>query len=241
MDRMIYFVDDEKNIRELIEAFLLQAGFEVRTFADGESFLEAFADKKPDLAVVDIMLPGVDGLELCKTVKKTDALVPVIIVSAKDSPYDRVVGFAACCDDYLVKPFLPLELVYRIKMLLRRIDDSNTRNKDNADEGYSFGGLSIYPKGRTAKLNGEVLTLTPSEFDFLLYLLKNKERAIKREELLKYVWRTEYQFDTRATDDLVKRLRRKLREKQSDVHIETVWGYGFRLSMDKMKEDSNKK
>lgn len=241
MDRMIYFVDDEKNIRELIEAFLLQAGFEVRTFADGESFLEAFADNKPDLAVVDIMLPGVDGLELCKTVKKTDALVPVIIVSAKDSPYDRVVGFAACCDDYLVKPFLPLELVYRIKMLLRRVNDGSTGNKDGVDEAYSFGGLSIYPKGRTAKLNGETLTLTPSEFDFLLYMLKNKERAIKREELLKYVWRTEYQFDTRATDDLVKRLRRKLREKQSDVHIETVWGYGFRLSMDKMKEDSNKK
>lgn len=227
---MIYFVDDEKNIRELIEAFLLQAGYEVQTFADGESFLEACNTNKPDLAVVDIMLPGVDGLELCRRIKRSDPYIPVIIVSAKDSPYDRVIGFAACCDDYLVKPFLPLELVYRIKMLLKRSSESSIRDKEALNESYSFGGLSILPQSRTAKLNGETLTLTPSEFDFLLYMLKNKERAIKREELLKYVWRTEYQFDTRATDDLVKRLRRKLRDLNSYVHIETVWGYGFRLS-----------
>ena len=229
MTRLIYFVDDEKHIRELIEAFLLQAGYEVVTFADGESFLAAYEQRKPDLAIVDIMLPGTDGLSLCKTIKKSDPDIPVIIVSAKDSPYDRVLGFTACCDDYLVKPFLPLELVYRIKMLLKRNDMEPTR-QEQTDECYSYGGLDIYPAGRTAKLNGRALTLTPSEFDFLLYMLKNKERAVKRDELLKCVWRTEYQFDTRATDDLVKRLRRKLREQGSDVHIETVWGYGFRLS-----------
>ena len=240
MSNLIYFVDDEKNIRELIEAFLLQAGYEAVTFADGESFLEGCRNKKPDLAVVDIMLPGIDGLELCRTIKKSNPEIPVIIVSAKDSPYDRVIGFAACCDDYLVKPFLPLELVYRIKMLLKRGSDSSQQNKDIIDESYSFGGLCIYPQSRTAKLNGETLTLTPSEFDFLLYMLKNKGRAIKREELLKYIWRTEYQFDTRATDDLVKRLRRKLRENNADVHIETVWGYGFRLSTEGMKREGEK-
>lgn len=240
MSNLIYFVDDEKNIRELIEAFLLQAGYEAVTFADGESFLEGCRNRKPDLAVVDIMLPGIDGLELCRTIKKSNPEIPVIIVSAKDSPYDRVIGFAACCDDYLVKPFLPLELVYRIKMLLKRGSDSSQQNKDIIDESYSFGGLCIYPQSRTAKLNGETLTLTPSEFDFLLYMLKNKGRAIKREELLKYIWRTEYQFDTRATDDLVKRLRRKLRENNADVHIETVWGYGFRLSMEGTKREGDK-
>lgn len=173
MAHLIYFVDDEKNIRELIEAFLLQAGYEAVTFADGESFLECCKCRKPDLAVVDIMLPGVDGLELCRTIKKSSPELPVIIVSAKDSPYDRVVGFAACCDDYLVKPFLPLELVYRIKMLLKRNNSASLQNNDNKDESYSFGGLCIYPQGRTAKLNGESLTLTPSEFDFLLYMVKN--------------------------------------------------------------------
>ncbi len=239
LNMWIYFVDDEKNIRELIEAFLLQAGFEAVTFADGESFLAKCKERKPDLAVVDIMLPGIDGLELCRTMKKSNPEIPVIIVSAKDSPYDRVVGFAACCDDYLVKPFLPLELVYRIKMLLKR-GGSGRQDKDKNDESYSFGGLTIFPQGRTARLNGETLTLTPSEFDFLLYMLKNEGRAVKREELLKCIWRTEYQFDTRATDDLVKRLRRKLREQHSDVHIETVWGYGFRLSTDSEKKEDNK-
>lgn len=231
MARMIYFVDDEKHIRELIEAFLLQAGFDVVTFADGEAFLEAYKNRKPDIAIVDIMLPGVDGLSLCRTVKQSSPGIPVIIISAKDSPYDRVVGFASCCDDYLVKPFLPLELVYRIKMLLRRIDsEEQSQIPIQQDECLSLGGLTIYPAGRVAKLNGKELTLTPSEFDFLSYMLKNKDRAIKRDELLKYVWRAEYQFDTRATDDLVKRLRRKLREHNSDVRIETVWGYGFKLS-----------
>lgn len=228
MARLIYFVDDEKHIRELIEAFLLQAGFEVVTFPDGEAFLKAYNDRKPDIAIIDIMLPGVDGLSLCRTVKQASPGIPVIIISAKDSPYDRVVGFASCCDDYLVKPFLPLELVYRIKMLLKR-GDAEEQEQTQTDECLSFGGLSIYPAGRVAKLNEKELTLTPSEFDFLSYMLKNKDRAIKRDELLKYVWRTEYQFDTRATDDLVKRLRRKLRERNSDVHIETVWGYGFKL------------
>ncbi len=240
MAHLIYFVDDEKNIRELIEAFLLQAGYEAVTFADGEAFLEGCKNRKPDLAVVDIMLPGVDGLELCRTIKKSSPEIPVIIVSAKDSPYDRVVGFAACCDDYLVKPFLPLELVYRIKMLLKRNNSSEARYDEKQEESYSFSGLCIYPKGRTAKLNGNTLTLTPSEFDFLLYMLKNKDRAIKREELLKYIWRTEYQFDTRATDDLVKRLRRKLRERHSDVHIETVWGYGFKLSVDEAEKEADR-
>ncbi len=240
MAHLIYFVDDEKNIRELIEAFLLQAGFEAVTFADGEAFIEACKNRKPDLAVVDIMLPGIDGLELCRTIKKNSPDVPVIIVSAKDSPYDRVVGFAACCDDYLVKPFLPLELVYRIKMLLKRSNSSELYNKENADESYSFGSLYIYPQSRTAKLKGKPLTLTPSEFDFLLYMLKNQGRAIKRDELLKYIWRAESQFDTRATDDLVKRLRRKLREQHSDVHIETVWGYGFRLSIDGPGKEGDK-
>ena len=232
MARMIYFVDDEKHIRELIEAFLLQAGFEVTTFADGEAFLKAYEERKPDIAIVDIMLPGIDGLSLCRTVKQSDPGIPVIIISAKDSPYDRVVGFTSCCDDYLVKPFLPLELVYRIKMLLKR-GDGDDQLQPQTDECLSYGGLSIYPAGREARLNEKELTLTPSEFDFLSYMLKHKDRAVRRDELLKYVWHTDYQFDTRATDDLVKRLRRKLREHNSDVHIETVWGYGFKLSLEK--------
>lgn len=232
MAQTIYFVDDEKNIRDLIEAFLRQAGFEITTFPNGEAFLTAYNERKPELAIVDIMMPGIDGLELCRKIKKANPEIPVIIISAKDSPYDRVAGFAASCDDYLVKPFLPLELVYRIKALLKH-HAGEAQASGSAGETYSMGGLSLSPDSRVAKLNGEVLTLTPSEFDFLSYMLQNKDKAVKREELLKNVWRTEYQFDTRATDDLVKRLRRKLREKHSDVHIETIWGYGFRLSEEK--------
>ena len=235
MGELIYLVDDEKNIRELIKAFLLQAGFQAAVFSDAEEFLAAWQKQKPDLAVVDIMMPGMDGLELCRMLKAEDAGIPIIIVSAKDSPYDRVVGFGAGTDDYLVKPFLPLELMYRIKMLLKRKEGESQRAEENED-CCSFGSLCLYPERHEATLRGEALPLTPSEYDFLHYMLQHKERAVKRDELLRHVWCTEYQLDTRATDDLVKRLRRKLRERQADVRIETVWGYGFRLALEKEKE-----
>lgn len=229
MAQLIYFADDEKNIRDLIEVFLKQDGYDVEVFSDGESLLHACTEHRPNLVVVDIMMPGKDGLTVCQTLRSTDPELPIIIVSAKDSPYDRVKGFASGSDDYLVKPFLPLELVFRIKALLKR-KEIPVPDTGSINEAYSFLGLTIYPARRRVELDGREFALTPNEFDFLLYLLKNKDRAVSRDELLKTIWEMDWDTDTRAADDLVKRIRRKLRERKSTVYIETVWGYGFKLA-----------
>lgn len=226
MQEKIYLADDEKNIRDLIRVFLTQEGFQVQTFADGESLYSACCQSMPDLVVLDIMMPGTDGLSICSRLRQNSSELPIIIVSAKDSPFDRVTGLTLGSDDYLIKPFLPLELIARIKALLRR---SQAKITSEAGQLLSCGPLCLDPELRKSFLFGKPLTLTPTEFDFLEYMLQNQEKAVSRDELLKVLWQVDWPADTRAADDLVKRLRRKLRENKSPVHIETVWGFGFRL------------
>ena len=176
-------------------------------------------------------MPGTDGLSICSRLRQMSPFLPIIIVSAKDSPYDRVTGLTLGSDDYLVKPFLPLELVARVKALLRRSAAASPARPSV----LAYGPLTISCDLRVAKLAGKPLSLPPAEFDFLSYMLQHKERAVSREELLQALWQVSWQADTRAADDLVKRLRKKLNERQSPVQIETVWGFGFRLSL---QEDS---
>lgn len=227
MAQTVYLADDEKNIRELMLAFLTQEGFQARTFADGDALLAACETARPDVVILDIMMPGTDGLTVCSQLRQRYPSLPILIVSAKDSPYDRVMGLTLGSDDYLVKPFLPLELIARIRSVLRR--SSQSMPAETTQEALRFGELTLHPGLRTAVLHGEPLALTPTEFDFLLYLLRHRERAVSRDELLWELWQFDTQADTRAADDLVKRLRRKLKEHGSTLRIETVWGYGFRL------------
>ena len=226
MSKKIYLADDEENIRALMTSFLKNAGYEVASFPDGDSLYEAYLENRPDLIILDVMMPGTDGLTLCSLLREKNPGLPIIIVSARDDPYDRVTGLSMGSDDYLIKPFLPLELVARVKALFRR---SETEAASKPDETRSFGALTINEKTRTAVLSGNVLTLTPTEFGFLSYLIREKDRAVSREELLAELWGFSRDADTRATDDLVKRLRKKLKNAGADFEIETVWGYGFRL------------
>lgn len=230
MLQTIYLADDEKNIRTLISAFLSQEGFHVQTFETGDALLAACKIHLPDLVILDIMMPGTDGLSVCSMLRKASAELPIILVSAKDSPYDRVTGLTLGSDDYLIKPFLPLELVARVRSLLRRTQSTAKTQTETAS--LQFGTLQLFPERRSAFLDGTPLALTPTEFDFLAYLIQHQERAVSRDELLQTLWQMDWQADTRATDDLVKRLRRKLRDLHSSVHIETVWGFGFRIAME---------
>lgn len=230
MHQTIYLADDEQNIRSLISAFLTQEGFQVMSFPDGGALLAACSEHLPDLVILDVMMPGTDGFSICAQLRQMSAELPIIIVSGKDTPIDRVTGLTLGSDDYLVKPFLPLELVARVRALLRR-SQRNTSVSDMPHD-LSFGPLTLSPSLRTAQLRQQPLVLTPTEFDFLLYLLKHQERAVSRDELLQALWQMDEQYDTRATDDLVKRLRKKLRERRSPVRVETVWGFGFRLVLD---------
>lgn len=228
----IYLADDEKNIRDLMLAFLSEEGFDVKTFSNGDDLMQACSEQMPNLVILDIMMPGTDGLSTCSKLRNQNPDLPIIIVSAKDSPYDRITGLTLGSDDYLVKPFLPLELVARIRALLRRSKKADPGEENTVSE-LAFGPLTLYPERRSAALGGEPLALTPTEFDFLTYLVEHQDRAVSRDELLKNLWQYNWQADTRATDDLVKRLRRKLRECKSSVRIETVWGFGFRLELEK--------
>lgn len=228
MPQTVYLADDEKNIRELMEAFLTQEGFAIRTFANGDDLRAACAHILPDVAILDVMMPGTDGLSVCSQLRSQYPALPIIIVSAKDSPYDRVAGLTLGSDDYLIKPFLPLELVARIRALLRR--NREAQPTGDMPETLCFGALRLSPSLRIAQLDEEDLALTPSEFDFLSYLVTHRDRAVSRDELLRALWKFENLTDTRATDDLVKRLRHKLRERNCSIRIETVWGYGFRLT-----------
>lgn len=229
MAKLIYVADDEKNICFLIQNFLEKEGFEVRCFGDGESILAACEEQMPDLCILDVMMPGMDGLTVCTRIRKKSH-VPIIIVSAKDSPLDRITGITLGSDDYLVKPFLPLELVTRVKALFRRVDAFSGQEEENSDV-YEFGDIILYTKRRAARLGDEEFSLTPLEFDFLCHMLEHPEHAASRDDLLKSLWKVDSrEVDTRAVDDMVKRLRKKLKEQGSSVKIETVWGYGFRLT-----------
>lgn len=230
--KKIAIADDEPNIRELIKSFLKNAGYDVQVFETGDDLYASFLVDEPDLIILDITMPGTDGLMICTKIRETSS-VPIIIVSARDSELDRITGITIGSDDYLVKPFSPIELVTRVKALFRRIDFMKKEISSDAVI-LSFGDVSIHLKTRQALYGTQVLLLSPTEYELLSYLIKNKDRAISRDELLENVWQFDGPIDTRATDDVVKRLRKKLMP--TSVRIGAVWGFGFKLEIADEKE-----
>lgn len=228
--KKIYLADDEKYIREIVTTFLENDGYEVRAFADGYSIRQAFDEQIPDMLILDIMMPGVDGLSLCSYFRKKSS-VPIIIISAKDTPMDRVTGITLGSDDYVTKPFLPLELAVRVKALFRRMELLSD-GKERKQQPVSCGNLCVIPKNRRITIEGELFKTTPTEYEFLFYLIQRQQSAVSKKELLKDIWGYHEDInieDTRVTDDLVKRLRKKLRERGSTAEIETIWGYGYQM------------
>ena len=221
MSELIYIADDEKNIRELVKCFLENQGYEVETFSNGDDLFKRYKEKNADMIILDVIMPGTDGVEICRQIRQI-ANVPIIILSAKDSEEDRIKGISVGGDDYLTKPFSPIELVARVQALFRRI----SMDKVEKVEKVTFGNIKIDVTKKQAYVDDEEIALTPLEFDFLKYLIQKNNQAISREELLKEVWKIAYDIDTRA-----KRLRRKIAD--SNVEIKTVWGYGFKMALKK--------
>lgn len=224
--KLIYIADDEINICNIIKSFLTKEGYDVETFNDGRSILEAFNQKPADLLVIDIMMPEIDGFSLCSTIRQKSS-VPIIIVSAKDTEPDKIAGLTLGSDDYLTKPFSPMELIARIKSIFRRIELERTKN-DTIQE-IRIGDIVINTDKKQAEFNGRSIGLTGMEFNLLYYLAQNKNKAISRGELLDKVWGFENYVETRATDDMIKRVRKKLADSGSSLKIETVWGFGFKV------------
>ncbi len=227
MPKRIYVADDEKNILDLITQVLTNEGFEVSSYTDGDKLFRDFQAKPADLVILDIMMPGTDGLVISTKIRNIST-VPIIIVSARDSEMDRITGIALGSDDYLTKPFSPMELVVRVKAILRRID-INKAATTGEDQAIEFGNIKLETLSRDVLVGKTKIDLTPTEFELMSYMITNHPKAISRDELLKNVWKVSYDVDTRATDDVIKRLRKKLKGAKADAEIKSVWGYGFRL------------
>ncbi|KHE72474.1 response regulator transcription factor [Halobacillus sp. BBL2006] len=224
MYQTIGLVEDDPNISDIVEAYLKKEGYEVKAQDTAEKAWELFEQEAPDLWVLDIMLPGMDGYEFCKKVRQTSE-VPIIIISAKDDEVDKILGLELGGDDYLTKPFSPRELVARVKRQLKRWQVMQPESSQESQDTIESGDLVLNDSERKAYYKGEDVEVTTKEFEMLKIFASQENRAFSREELLVKVWGEDYFGSDRAVDDLVKRLRKKMKE----LPIETVWGHGYRL------------
>ncbi|WP_368653996.1 response regulator transcription factor [Ornithinibacillus sp. 4-3] len=222
MDRHIGIVEDDVNIQNIVSAYLKKEAFSVTVLGSAEEAWELWETNPPDMWILDIMLPGMDGYEFCKKIRM-ESDVPIIIISAKDEEIDKILGLELGGDDYLTKPFSPRELIARVKRLFRRTNVQVTQEQE--PEKIKVGPLLIYKTERRIFWDGVEQEFTTKEFDLLLLLAENPNRAFSREELLERIWGDDYFGSDRAVDDLVKRIRKKI----TDIPLETVWGFGYRF------------
>ena len=227
MEKLIYAADDEQDILDVIQEFLQNAGFAVRTFPTGDALFTAFQEQPCDLVVLDIMMPGTDGLTICKQLRSVST-VPIVILTAKESEADHMRGFLLGGDDYLIKPFSVSLLVVRIKALLRRVEMMHP-----AVPVCRFGDLTYSEADHTVICGGAPLPLSMTEFSLLGCLMEHTGVAVSRDTLLNRVWGIENEdIETRVTDETVRRIRQKLKAAGSTVKITAVWGYGYKLEAD---------
>ncbi|WP_416198403.1 MAG: Two-component system, OmpR family, response regulator CssR [Sporanaerobacter sp.] len=213
----IYLVEDDKNLNLVLTSYLEKENWKVSSFFTGEEAKKAMATP-PDLWILDIMLPDIDGYQLLQEIKLTNPNIPVIFISARDADIDRVLGLELGSDDYLPKPFLPRELVIRTRNLLERTYGSNLQIQN-------IPPYTIDINSRWVKLEDQLIDLTSKEFDLLVYFAKNRGLALSREQILQTVWGSDYFGTDRVVDDLVRRLRKKM----PLLNIETIYGYGYRM------------
>ena len=229
MARLIYLADDDPALLEVFGTFLEQAGYDVRTFPTGDELAEEFIRREPDLVVLDVMMPGTDGLTVCKNLRAVSN-VPIVILTAKDTEMDYLYGLGQGADDYLTKPFSPAMLVMRVKALLRRVDmGGGTKADDGKAPTLSYGDLTLSERDHEAHAGANALTLTKTEFAMLGCLMEARGKAVSRNELLQRVWGIDAEVETRVTDECARRIRRKLRDAGSTVGIKAVWGFGYKL------------
>jgi len=218
-------VDDDPNIGQLIKLYLDKEGFETEHYINGLESLEAFKLNPPDLIILDIMLPGLDGWEVCKRVRK-DSNIPIIMLTAKGETFDKVLGLELGADDYIVKPFDPKELVARVKAVLRRA--SGTKD---TDQEVSYDNLTVSLSNYSVTFNGKELELPPKELELLYFIASHPNKVFTREQLLEQVWGFDFYGDSRTVDVHIKRLREKLASDNNNWEIKTVWGVGYKFEV----------
>jgi DNA-binding response OmpR family regulator len=222
--KTILVVDDEPIVREVVVRYLQRDGYSTLEAGDGDDARALLESSNPDLVVLDVMLPGTDGLELCRWIRSRSEL-PVILLTARGEEADRIVGLELGADDYVTKPFSPRELAARVRTVLRR-----TQPAERTDERRSFGDVEIDAATRDVRKSGAPVQLTAREFDLLWFLAGNPRRVFSRDQLMSRVWGYEAAVDTGTVTVHVRRLREKIEGDPSNPHhLETVWGVGYRL------------
>ncbi len=227
----VLVVEDEASIASFVAAYLKNAGFTVRTTASGNEALRFVESDKPDLVVLDLMLPDLDGVEVCKRIRQTTEL-PVLMLTARDEDVDKIIGLEVGADDYMTKPFNPRELVARVRAILRR---STAHGTDRESATIRHGNLVVDAGRREAKVGDVEVQLAPKEFDLLWELLDHRGLVLTRDQLLERVWGYTFAGDTRTVDVHVRQLRRKLGDASPIV---TVWGVGYKVSPAPTRENS---
>lgn len=222
----VLVVDDDQNIAELIRLYLEKEMYEVRIAYDGKKAMSIFYEWTPDLVVLDIMIPQMDGYEVCKHIRKAGN-IPIIMLTARGDVIDKVLGLELGADDYIVKPFDPKELLARVKAVLRR-----TQNNDIIkEEKLVFPGLSIDKNDYTVTFKGKRIEMPPKELELLYFLASRPNQVFTREQLLEKVWDYDYIGDSRTVDVHIKRLREKLHDDMGRWEIKTVWGVGYKFEV----------
>jgi len=226
----ILVVDDEPSIVTLLEFNLKKSGYDVITATDGKMALEKAETEHPDLIVLDLMLPELDGMEVCRALRMRRMMVPILMLTARDEEFDKILGLELGADDYMTKPFSPREVVARVKAILRRTNISQNNKEQDVNDKIAIGDLEIFPNRYEAFFKGEKLVLTPKEFELLVYLARHKGRVLPREKLLDEVWDYDFVGDTRIVDVHVSHLREKIESNtRKPQYIKTIRGFGYKL------------
>jgi DNA-binding response OmpR family regulator len=228
----LLIIEDDPAIQLGLRKNLSYEGYRVITATDGDKGLELAFDSKPDLILLDLMLPGVNGFEICRTIRRHDPTVPILIISAKDQEIDKIMGFELGADDYITKPFSVKEVVARVKAALRR-----TTALEQETEVLRFGPNEVDFQGRSLRIDGKEIDVSPREFDLLQYLSRNPNRVLSRDQILNRVWGYDYYGTARTIDNFVQKLRRKVEaDPEEPQYIVTVRGVGYKFVPESRKE-----
>lgn len=227
MEKKILVVDDDLHICELLKLYLENEGYAVVTAHDGQEAVNVFLTKNPDLVLLDIMLPKMDGWQVCREIRKTSS-APIIMLTARGEVFDKVLGLELGADDYVVKPFEPKEVTARVKAVLRRVNSDNTSSA-NENKVVMYENLEINITNYEMKVNGVAVDTPPKELELIYHLASNSNRVYTRDQLLEKVWGFDYPGDSRTVDVHVKRLREKLEGVSEQWSLKTVWGIGYKF------------
>lgn len=230
MKKHVLLVDDEEHILRLLDYHLAKEGYQTELVGDGRSALKLAETEHFDFILLDIMLPQLDGIEVCKRIRAKGITTPIMMVSAKGDEFGKVLALELGADDYLTKPFSPRELIARVKAILRRTEKDQTDDNDLSDEQWVVNGLRVFPDRQEVYKDNDMLNLTPKEYELLLYLIKHPNMTLTRERLLERIWGYDFGQETRLVDVHIGKLREKVEDDpKNPKFIKTIRGYGYKF------------